>query len=398
MTKSFPTAPSVLGQGLVNLLLLLRRLYMKFNRYKRECLYPLRRTSETAQTAEAVSPRTVNLNTPSRQPETVSVYFLDHEIFSCGQMEIPNIDSAIPSKISSILGDFTSIQETAIAYFRSVHCWWSLISQQSFYGRFMNPLVPRRGDIALLFLCMKLIVWRPSLEEPDPRTVLYFATKHYLMEIETAGTFNSCTLQSRVLIALYEVGQGIYPSALLTISSCARHGKALGVSLKHTADSRRSLNYFESEERRRAWWAILILDLFSNIGNPGRGFEINDQSPEDLLPADDTAWDIGMLSPDDEMTISCPLTARMGRFAKLAQATHLLHLVFQHVSDSSMEPAFRQKQALQLEKTLQASIRMFTAALKGPGGAPAMICYRYVTSRREVRLSAQQIQRSVRPP
>jgi hypothetical protein len=352
---------------------------MKFNRYKRECQYPLRRISETAEmaeAAEAVPPRTVNLNPPNRQPEAVSVYFLDHEIFSRGQMEIPNIDSAIPSKISDMLGDFTSIRETATEYFRSVHCWWSIISQQSFYSRLINPLVPRRGDAALLLLCMKLIIWSPSLEEPDPRTVLYFATKHYITEIETAGTFNIRTLQSGVLIALYEVANGIYPSALLTISSCARYGKALGISLKSTVGSGRSLNYFESEERRRTWWAILILDRFSNIGYPGRGFEIDDQGPEDLLPADDTAWDIGMLSPDDAMTISCPLTARMGRFAKLAQASHLLRLVFQHVSDSSMDPVFRQRQALQLEKTLQALIRMFTAALKGPGAAHAMICYR----------------------
>jgi hypothetical protein len=303
----------------------------------------------------------------------VSVYFLDNAIFNRGQMEIPNIDSAIPAKVCCLVGDFTSLQETAAEYFHTVHCWWSIISRQSFYNKFINPLIPRRGDAVLLFLCMKLITWRPSIKEPEPRTALYIAAKQYFMELETAGAFSIRTLQSGVLIALYEVGHGIYPSAILSISSCARYGRALGINLTSKVSSERSLSYFELEERRRVWWAIVILDRFANIGCPGCGFEIDDSSPEDLLPADDTAWDVGMLSPNDEMTISCPSTAKMGRFAKLAQATHLLRLVLQHVSDPSMDP----KLTHQLEKTIQALIRMFTGALKGPGGAHAMICYRY---------------------
>lgn len=283
----------------------------------------------------------------------------------------------MPVYVSRLVGDFDTIQQDAAEYFSTVHCWWSIISKQSFYNNLMNPLIPRRADAHLILLCMKLITWSPSAEEQDPRTSLYFAAKQYFTELEAAGVFSIRALQSGVLIAVYELGHGIYPSALLSIASCARYVRALDISLRPNTDSAQSLSSFESEERRRVWWAVLILDRFANISCPGRRFETDNPLPDDLLPADDAAWDAGTLSTDDEMPISCPSTEKMGRFAKLAQATHLLCRVLEHVSDRSLAPEFRETQERQLEKTLQASIRMVSGALRGPTGAHAMICYRY---------------------
>ncbi|KIX95323.1 uncharacterized protein Z520_08840 [Fonsecaea multimorphosa CBS 102226] len=291
-------------------------------------------------------------------------------------MDVADVSYAIPESVSSLLGDLAAVQKVATEYFGTVHCWWSIISKHSFYKRLMNPLRPRQADAALLLLCMKLIIWRPSEGTQDPRTPLYLAAKRYSTELEVAGAFSIRGLQAAVLIALYEFAHGIYPSAFLSVASCARYGVALDIHLTLTETPGECDDCFQSEEKRRIWWSILILNRFTNISCPGRGkFETDDPSPTDLLPADDAAWDAGMVTPHDKMTISCPATERMGRFAKLAQATHLLCRVFQHVSDHSMDAEFRESQERQLEKAIQMSIRMVSGVLKGPAGAHAQICY-----------------------
>ncbi|OAG42371.1 hypothetical protein AYO21_03247 [Fonsecaea monophora] len=349
-------------------------------RHRRKCIYPQRRVPTPRAEEDGEEVEEVSLPTEKRiepQPaEAVVVYFLDRDVFKCGQMVVADVQSTVPRNVSALLGDAATLRQDGAEYFRTVHCWWSIISKHSFYNRLVNPLVPRQGDVALLLLCMKLIIWRPSEERQDPRTPLYLAAKHYATELEVAGAFSIRGLQAAVLIAVYEFAHAIYPSAVLSIASCARSGRALNIHLTLTESPAECVDGFQSEEKRRLWWAILILDRFANISCPGRrNFETDDPSPEDLLPVDDAAWDAGMVTPHDRMTISCPSTERMGRFAKLAQATHLLCRVLQHVGDDSMEAEFRETQERQLEKAIQMSIRMVSGVLKGPAGAHAQICY-----------------------
>ncbi|KIW91202.1 uncharacterized protein Z519_08098 [Cladophialophora bantiana CBS 173.52] len=345
-------------------------------RHRRRCVYPQRRAPLLTVEEVSLSP-SAKTHVEPHPSEAVVVYFLDHNIFRCGQMVVTDVHPAVPESVLSLLGDFASVQKDAAEYFRTVHCWWSIISKHSFYNQLLNPLVPRQGDVSLLLLCMKLIIWRPSEERQDPRTALYLAAKHYSTELEVAGVFSIRGLQAAVLIAVYEYAHGIYPSAFLSVASCARYGRALDINLTLTDTSGVTMDCFGSEEKRRLWWAILILDRFANISGPGRrDFEIDDPSPRDLLPADDAAWDAGMVTAYDGMTISCPSTERMGRFAKLAQATHLLCRVLRHVGDRAMDPEFRESQERQLEKAIQMSIRMVSGVLKGPAGAHAQICYR----------------------
>ena len=70
-------------------------------------------------------------------------------------------------------------------------------------------------------------------------------------------------LQAAVLIAVYEVGHAIYPAAYLTIGACARYGTMLGIDklgLDLMGDSLGPLSWIEVEERRRVWWAVVLLD------------------------------------------------------------------------------------------------------------------------------------------
>ncbi|KAJ9613933.1 hypothetical protein H2200_002069 [Cladophialophora chaetospira] len=343
-----------------------------FIMHKRRCLYPLPRNTAPSEEQNVVSPTKIQ---QSHGSDAVSVYFLDEDIFKRGQMIIPAADLLIPADVSSLVGDSASVQATAAEYFETVHLWWSILSKHSFYSHLLNPLVPRRGDVVLLLLCMKLIVWRPSADNPDPRTALYFTAKRFHTELESQGAFSIRALQAVILIALYEFGHGIYPSVLSSIATCARYGRALDIDLSPKRRPSHLLSYFELEERRRAWWSILILDRFANITCPGPRFETRDPETDDLLPVDGLVWDSGLVSPADEMTIANPVTEKLGRFAKFAQATHLLCRVLQIMSDASTDDDFREEQKLQLEKAILATIRMVSGPVTGPKGAHAMICF-----------------------
>jgi hypothetical protein len=118
---------------------------------------------------------------------------------------------------------------------------------------------------------MKLILWVPSASHSDSgsdaQTGEYLAGKKYLSELESAGVFTVPMLQGRVLIALYEFGHGIYPAAYMSIGNCAAQAFALGLGSEREAgevevEGGRRLTWVEHEERRRVWWAIVILERF----------------------------------------------------------------------------------------------------------------------------------------
>lgn len=136
------------------------------------------------------------------------------------------------------------------------------ISKKRFYDIHLRTLPPSQPDVVLLLLCLKLITSFPPARPRDARTPLYCAAKHFYLDLECEGAFSIVIVQAGVLLALYEIGHGIYPAAFLTIGACARYAHALGINVSKTVKSRRVLTLVEAEERRRVWWAIVILDRF----------------------------------------------------------------------------------------------------------------------------------------
>lgn len=178
-------------------------------------------------------------------------------------MDIPTPILSIPSYVSDSIGDNADIRSVAFKFFASVHTYLPIISKKIFYDLLINPLFPRRADVAFLCLCMKLIAWKPSAHDSEPQIADYQAAKQYLLELESVGVLTVPLLQGRLLISMYEFGHGIYPAAYLSIGTCAAHAIALGLDDKRDSDEgRRSLSWVEQEERRRVWWAIVILERF----------------------------------------------------------------------------------------------------------------------------------------
>jgi hypothetical protein len=48
------------------------------------------------------------------------------------------------------------------------------------------------------------------------------------------------------------------------------------------------------EERRRLWWAVLILDRYVHVGFRFRPLSTPKIPPDEILPARDEPWDIGV--------------------------------------------------------------------------------------------------------
>lgn len=306
----------------------------------------------------------------------MALYFLDPSTFSQMRIDLPTVDTPVPRYVSDLVGTAADIMVYSSEYFSTIHDWWSIISKKRFYEHTTNPLVPRAPDTALLLLCMKLINWTPTSGE-SARSPLYLAAKRYYHELESTGMFTLRALQATILIALYEFGHAIFPSACLSISACVRYGQALCIDGSSDTLPKTSLDWTQQEEERRVWWALVILDHFVELFSPGRSFRTEALGLHVCLPADDVAWDQGTMAPNDQITLTLPESIHMGRFARLAQTTYLLSHVLQHIAQRPEDLSAHAEAGLQLERTILALIKVFDGENIGKESTQTTICYRY---------------------
>ena len=193
------------------------------------------------------------------RPTFPSVFFLDASLFHRAQLELPLPGLTVPLYVSELLGAADSIRHIATSFFNDIHPWMPIISKSWFYNHLINPLSPPRADATLLLLSIRLITWAPPVSE-GPNTPVYIAAKRFFRELETAGTFSIRFVQAGVLISLYELGHCIYPAAYISIALSARQAVALGFDKDIKGGNVTGYPWDKVEERKRVWWAILILD------------------------------------------------------------------------------------------------------------------------------------------
>jgi hypothetical protein len=189
-------------------------------------------------------------------------FFLDIDIFHQAQLELPRPDLAVPLYVSDLLGGNGKVRQMATTFFNNIHPWMPFISKTWAYKHLLSPLSPVHADSALLLLSIQLINWIPSAFA-NPKTPMYKAAKQYFFELETAGSFSIRVVQAGLLILLYELGHCIYPAAYMSVGTCARQAVALGFDKDIKQVNTTGLPWDKVEERRRVWWAILILDRYA---------------------------------------------------------------------------------------------------------------------------------------
>lgn len=193
------------------------------------------------------------------------VFFLDHLVFQQSLVEIPNPSTFLSRQILEHFQDDSQMRKVASQYFENIQPFMPMISKKLFYERHLNPLAPTQTDVLLLCFCMKIFTWNPSEDDSDPQTPDYLSAKHFMVDVEVAGIFTLQVLQASLLIAIYEIGHGIYPAAQFSVGACAARGVALDLEKEWINGTTSRLSWVEQEERLRVWWAIVILERFGNI-------------------------------------------------------------------------------------------------------------------------------------
>jgi hypothetical protein len=128
------------------------------------------------------------------------------------------------------LGDAATIQATITEYFATIHKWMPIFSQKRLTRNMANPLWEAGPDLALLFLCMKLIISRPQDGIESSQHPIYASAKRFVVLLEATGTATLFMLQANILITWFEYGQAIYPAAYMDAGWCIRYGNMLGIS------------------------------------------------------------------------------------------------------------------------------------------------------------------------
>ncbi|UKZ76865.1 hypothetical protein TrVFT333_004580 [Trichoderma virens FT-333] len=268
--------------------------------------------------------------------------------FIRAQLESAKIEVSITEAVSSLVGSISDIQTIAVEFNQNIYTWMPILSHQQFQETLLERLTLRRAELFLLVLAMKLCVSRPTVA----RSALYTTVKEFYISVESSGRLSILILQAAVLIAVYELGHGIYPAVLLSVANCARIGVLLGVDnsltkLAHTTE----IPWIKLEECRRVWWMILILDRFVNLSNPKRHLVTSDPDSDSYLPVDDAEWDSGISKPADAVQLRFSSQMNIGRFARFAHAVPLLSQCISRVDEAPHD-------TVQLRRTILSLINL----------------------------------------
>jgi hypothetical protein len=136
-----------------------------------------------------------------------------------------------------------------------------IISKKRFYEHLAGLSCDNqlRSDYALLILCMDLMLWAPGAQ--DPRSSAYLAAKHLYLDLELQGVVSIQALQAHVLLATYEYGHAIFPSANVSVEACVRYGELLGINWE-AEQVKKPFDWVDVEEQNRLWWSIVLLDRY----------------------------------------------------------------------------------------------------------------------------------------
>ncbi|KAK3072135.1 hypothetical protein LTR53_007366 [Teratosphaeriaceae sp. CCFEE 6253] len=220
---------------------------------------------------------------------------------------------------------------------RTTHCWFpvvSLMRLKRFLAAVTTPLT--RADTVALFVSMALVSQgHDRSPASDAHAPTYRSVKAALAACEQRGQLSTDYIAATVLTGVYEMAHGMYPAAYFTVGSSARACCAVGLHDKRFATQlpARVDTWTEVEERRRLWWATLILDRYINIGFLLRPPCTPPIPANEVVPANDTSWDEGELAVNPLLVMSIENRARVSPFARTCQAAHLLGRVSQHVSE-----------------------------------------------------------------
>ncbi|OAA66938.1 Transcription factor [Niveomyces insectorum RCEF 264] len=314
------------------------------------------RAASDSSAATAVDNAVPPLQQSQQDRSGVASRFLDYDVFQRGEAHLPptlRVPSLIPDYVKPFVDGHARFKQIATHYYQLVHPWLPIVSKRKVYDHLLNPLLPLRVDAVFLCLCMQLVSQPPETE--SPWTPQYRAATRFFTDVQAAGVLSMESLQGCILLATYEMGHAMYPAAEVSIGTCLKCALVLGMGWTASSkDALVAMSWADTEERRRTWWAIFILERTANLGRPQRELLAPEPTLAEQLPSQEKEWESGR--PGDAVfTLSAPPES-LGRYASVVQATYLLSRVFGHVQDLSVDVRLREEEMVQLDKTLHALI------------------------------------------
>ncbi|OQN99386.1 hypothetical protein B0A48_14363 [Cryoendolithus antarcticus] len=193
------------------------------------------------------------------------------------------------------LGTYAGTREVVERFFTGTNLRLPIIARDLFEPDLAEAAQSSRIDTDLSALCiaMKLTQQRPS-PEGDVRTSLYISAMQVIGLLEAGDIRSLRVLQTRLLIATYELGHGLSTAAAVSVAACAKVARAMGMRKVNSNTQSSMGNAVLTEERRRVWWAMFNLDRYLGLIQADSLHTMADPMAGDQLPYDDTLWVIGI--------------------------------------------------------------------------------------------------------
>ncbi|KAI5460852.1 hypothetical protein BGZ63DRAFT_252260 [Mariannaea sp. PMI_226] len=329
---------------------------------RRQCEYP-----DDTPPGQQTENRSDSAPTVSSQRVFPALFFLDSYTFKQRYTAVDLAPISLPSEFMQLVeqGDL-QVSQIIDNFFNSVHQFFPIVSKR-WLSQHISTTGYRSSDFITLLHCMHALVPNspsqpsPQVQVPNHRSLAdaaYDKAKRCFQFVESRGIISVRLLQAALLLSLYEVSNAIYPPAFLTVGHCARLGQAMGIHDRRNVAQMFPvlMSWTAMEEIRRVWWGVIIMDRFANLGIRGRPFACDDARPEDLLPMDETLWDLGEQTVVPSLAVSSDTDLPAPAFARTCQAAHLLSRVLSHIN-SPVDPVndcvtSRYSEALQLHQIL----------------------------------------------
>lgn len=298
--------------------------------------------------------------TSTHRLEFPAAFFLELENYRPMPPDHLNPEMFVPLDVFRFLESKDSMQALLGKYLTGTQTWLPMLWKRRTAEKVTSFDENMESGLVLLLLCMKLVTETPSTQDHAASTALYRTAKGLCFRLENSCAMSLQLLQSVVLIAVYELGHGIFPGAQLTITHAARLGIIMGLhDRKHAPQLFKDPDtYNMREEERRTWWAIVILERYMNIGTYGQPLATPEPLQGTLLPSSEDAWNnqggrLGSNVPLFTSTIN--LNTEIGAYASTCQAAHILGLVIRHRDEQNSVVAdthYRITEAQRLHSTL----------------------------------------------
>jgi hypothetical protein len=204
------------------------------------------------------------INSPIGTSVFSKSFFLDEIFFTRLHYSVQPVLVPVPNDIAEALNaeydQPRGVGQLVSRYFDAVHSWMPIISKMRMKRVLHRPGDNTQGDTAFLLACMKLLLHTPKSDTIPEGLPLYRIVKAFNLQLEIAGLQSLTVIQGAILIAVYELGHGIYPAAYTTVAQCARQAISLGI---HKREAPLLLaQWADWEERIRVWWFVVMLDRY----------------------------------------------------------------------------------------------------------------------------------------